>query len=216
MESENKVIHLHEYLNQRPKESVTSFTAKKIKAQLFKRFVAFSTDIFVIGMLKIGFVATYDKFLKTFFFTLPSSKIDAIWERFYVIDPLISISLFYGYFIFCYYSLNGKSIGKKWMKLTVVQDNFRDGMMVSQYPGIREAFLRATGYLMGYTTAGLLFLVPFMRTDRRGVQDFLSQTVTLEDNQLYEYFITSQASEEESDNVIPLYEWSDKNIKKVS
>ncbi len=208
--SEDNIINLHDYLEQRLKEPITSFTAKKIRASLLKRFASFGLDIFIIGLIKVGFVNAYQGFLNSFFFQISPAKMQHIWDKFYVIDPLISISIFYGYFMFCFYSLNGKTIGKIWMKLSVIQDDFREGSMLNHSPDLRHAFLRATGYLMGYTSMGLLFLLPLVRSDKRGIQDILSQTVTLEDSQIYEHFITSQISH---DDKFIHYEW---DIKKAS
>jgi hypothetical protein len=51
--------------------------------------------------------------------------------------------------------------------------------------------------MMCYATAGLLFLLPFLRKDKRGLQDMVSATSVIDDKQLYQYFITPMRSESE-------------------
>jgi hypothetical protein len=43
----------------------------------------------------------------------------------------------------------------------------------------------------------IIIFIPFLRKDKRGLQDMVSATSVIDDKQLYQYFITPMRSESE-------------------
>ena len=197
MKPNEKILNLNDYLDQRPKESITAFFAKKLNATISKRVFAFFIDIFIINFINFVIFSAYSAFLNGFLFSLPGKKIAYMSKNLISIEPLVGLTILYGYFLFCYYVTHGKSLGKKIMKLSVVSDSYLTGNMLHKSPELKEAFLRASGYVICYLSAGILFFMPFFRKDKRGIQDILSKTSVLEDKQLYEYFISQEKKDEQ-------------------
>jgi uncharacterized RDD family membrane protein YckC len=193
----NDIINIKDYLDKRPRGAITSFASQKLSAPLMTRMQAFLTDIFFLLVLRIGVMGAYSDFAKTFFSQYAPEKYDLMIENMVAMEPMIGLVLFYGYFTFFYYVTQGKTPGKAIFKLTVISNDYLEGNLYHKAPTLKEAFFRANGYMMCYATAGLLFLLPFLRKDKRGLQDMVSATSVIDDKQLYQYFITPMRSESE-------------------
>jgi hypothetical protein len=198
--SDEKVINLKDYLHKKiePRNLVSKTQCLEARSEnLYKRSFAFALDIFTVGLIKIGVTYTYASFLQFFIADLDFSQKYQLVKALNVMDPLITLSIFFGYFTFCFYALGGKTLGKKLMKLTVItNDYFHEPDKFDFKMSLKQALLRTTGYLASYLSLGILFALPFMRKDNKSLSEIFSKTMVLTDVEFYNHFILTNKTEE--------------------
>lgn len=167
IENEAKIIPFPN--QQKPKNNA--------KLLLRKRTYAFLIDLYVIVLIKVIMTLSYTTFLKAFFFQLPMAKQKMMLENLQVADMMVTPVIFFTYFFFSYFAGEGKTIGKIFLKISVV--NHSQSSLT-----LKESFMRSMGYGINYMTAGLLFLLPFFRKDARGIPDMISKTMIKMDEEL--------------------------------
>jgi len=140
---------------------------KANQSLLRRRFNAFIVDLLVISLARSLLLYAYLEFISKFF---SSAAFDInFFSNLYVLGNFLTITLFMGYFMCCYYLGNGQTLGKLIFKLKVAsQDN--------PELSISECFMRSFGYLFCYLNFFILFLIPFMTKDEKGFPDWISST----------------------------------------
>jgi len=146
---------------------------------LRRRVNAFIIDLLAISMARSLLLYTYIKFMSKYFYAL-TFDVDFL-SHLYVLGNFLTITLFMGYFICCYYMGDGQTLGKLVFKLKV--KSLRSSKLT-----LSESFMRSFGYLFCYLNFFLLFLIPFMTRDQKGLPDWISSTsvINLEEKKEYE------------------------------
>ncbi len=132
-----------------------------------RRVNAFIIDLLALSMARSLLLYTYIKFMSKYFYAL-TFDID-FFSHLYVLGNFLTITLFMGYFICCYYMGDGQTIGKLVFKLKV--KSLRSSNLT-----LSESCMRSFGYLFCYLNFFLLFLIPFMTKDQKGLPDWISST----------------------------------------
>ena len=171
--------------------------SKHSKNFMRKRVLAFCVDLYAILIIKVMMTLAYTSFFKSFFFQLPAYKQKQMIEGIQWLDLLTTPIVFFTYFVLSYFSGEGKTIGKLMFKLTVVRPDLKN----DYFPTIKEALMRTLGYIVCYMTLGVLFLLPFIRKDRKSLSDIFSNTSVWSDQELYDALREGEMSK---DNVIQL------------
>ena len=139
------------------------------KNMLKKRVFAFTVDFYIITFLYKGLMAIYVSFLQKSLFFLPLAVKKALLINLAPIEFLIFTVIFWGHFTCCYFMSNGKSPGKVLFGLQVYSD-------LDRSLGLRDCLLRTMGYYLCYLPLCLPFIIPFLRSDERGLPDWPSRT----------------------------------------
>lgn len=212
---DKKVVDLKSYLNKKiePRKLQVNldFLADRDK-NLYKRSFAFALDIFIIGTIKVGTVYTYAKFLDGMIGGLNFSQKYQLAKALGYFDYTLTFLIFFSYFTFCFYSLSGKTLGKKLMKLTVVSDDYMNNPDEHDFKmSFKQAFNRTAGYLVSYMSFGVLFALPFLRKDHKSISEIFSKTTVITDMEFYQHFIMRNKTQE----VIKIH-FPDKDEKKAA
>ena len=92
--------------------------------------------------------------------------------------------------------MNGKTLGKMAMGLTVIKENYVHNMKEDQiHLTLSESAKRAAGYLGCLLSFGVFFVFTFASEDNRGLADYLSGSRTVSDKwlkQMQEFKETQQ------------------------
>ncbi len=158
------------------------------KGKLKKRFYAFCTDLFFIGIIQKALVLSYMVFVNDSFFKAPARVKEVLVDNLYQMRLQTLVFTFFSYFLISLYLGHGKTIGKTIFNLRVVShegDPYELSFM--------ESFMRTMGYTTCYVAYSILFALVFLRKDERGIPDLFSQTEVLTD----EEFEALQHKEEE-------------------
>lgn len=106
--------------------------------------------------------------------------------------------VFFSYFLISTYTFEGKTLGNKWMKLNIINDDYPFNYESSNYaPHFKQALMRSLSYGLCYLSFGLFFLLTLLSKDRRGLADALSQTRTVSDQWLRSYQLEKIAYQEQ-------------------
>lgn len=173
-------------------------TSSVNKQQLFRhRVYAFTFDMFMVGLTSKLVMFTYTSFLRTFFHQLRFQVQDTLAKGVPLIHLSVLMAVFFSYFFISYYTSEGKTLGKMMFGLRVYSPTHpRTALTLS------ESFKRTMGYLVCYVTGLFLFALPLVRSDRRGLPDFFSNTeVTFEDHFNSELLPQSERDQNERDQL---------------
>lgn len=183
IENKAKVIPFPTHLTQNQK--------KQRSMILRKRVYSFCVDIYTIVAIKILMTMTYGHFIRTFFFQLPYKMQQKLMTQITLMDFAMAPIVFISYFLISYYMADGKTVGKLLFKLSVAKNN----LGADHLPSFKESLLRTLGYVICYLSAGVLFAVPFLRKDRRGIPDMISGTRVYSDLEIYNHLLEISTSE---------------------
>ena len=99
----------------------------------------------------------------------------------------VFMTVYYSYFLFCSFVLEGKTVGKMVFALRVINDHFIHDVDEKNYKlTLSQAAKRAFGYLTCYLTFGIFFIFNFASEDKRGLADYISSSRTVSDRWLKE------------------------------
>jgi len=138
---------------------------------LRSRTYAFTIDLFLILTIEKIFTLGYFNFINTYFNLLPHEILNRINTNFAGMNVLCSVIIFWSYFLSSYYLGKGQTIGKMLFNINVKSKKFPHNP-----PNILEIFLRTCGYFFCYITGSLLFILPFVTKNKKGLPDWLSST----------------------------------------
>jgi uncharacterized RDD family membrane protein YckC len=163
------------------------------KLLLKKRIWAFSVDLIAIVIMQRLLILSFANFLRTFFYQLPYNSQFNLQTNMTQIHLSTLAMVFVGYFFLSYYLGEGKTPGKMLFGLRVYPDH-----RVSHdrhHLGFMECLSRSVSYLFCYLLGSILFLMPFLRVDARGVPDFLSGT-SVYDEEEYKAYLKAHQEEQ--------------------
>lgn len=141
----------------------------KSKNILKLRTNAFLVDIVAITIITKTTIWTYGVFLKNFFSSVPQHFQNILLAKLPLLEILILLIIFWGYFTYCYYMMDGQSPGKVIFNLKVTNEQ-------NQPLTFKESLLRVFGYFLCYFSGAFLFLVPWLNKNQKGIPDWLSKT----------------------------------------
>lgn len=190
MNNENKVVHLVDYIEQNKKiESVSADKLIPILGQpgplLLKRGLAFMVDMMAIGLLKTSLDAGYGLFINQYLSPFNSATKYGLTQSNIALHLSVFVMVFLGYFLFTTAVMNGKTLGKLVMKLTIINELFvQNHFEESHELSYSQVFQRSIGYVLCYLSFGTFFVFNFSSEDKRGLSDYLSNTRTVNDEWL--------------------------------
>jgi uncharacterized RDD family membrane protein YckC len=190
MNNENKVVHLVDYIEQNKKiESVSADKLIPILGQpgplLLKRGLAFMVDMMAIALLKTSLDAGYGLFINQYLSPFNSATKYGLTQSNIALHLSVFVMVFLGYFLFTTAVMNGKTLGKLVMKLTIINELFvQNHFEESHELSYSQVFQRSIGYVLCYLSFGTFFVFNFSSEDRRGLSDYLSNTRTVNDEWL--------------------------------
>jgi uncharacterized RDD family membrane protein YckC len=161
-----------------PLHHTTAFTPLLRSEKLFqKRVMAFVLDLFLVVLGIKAMMMSYSHFLRKFTYPIYHQ---IRFELPYLMEVMegLSFFLFYGsYFFLCLYLSQGKTIGKAMLGLKVVSKENLGELLWWQ------ALSRTVGYYAGYFSGLLLFALPLTNKQGLGLQDWLSTTQVISEEQ---------------------------------
>lgn len=152
---------------------------KAREGKLKKRFYAFFTDLFIIGLLQKFLVYSYITFVTETFIQAPTSVRQSLLGNVGQLRLSTLLFTFFSYFLVSYYLGHGKTIGKTILNLRVLSHEGPEEEL-----SFMEAFMRTVGYTTCYATGSFLFGIVLLRQDRRGLPDFFSQTEVITEEEM--------------------------------
>lgn len=203
MEEKNNVIDLTKYLKTKIEPSKLMAHIPKIEdrsEQLTKRSFAFAMDIVFISMIKtainLGLAIFLDHVIDLVQMSFTQKYM--LSKSIMYFDYFLTFAIFIGYFSVGFYSFDGKTFGKKLMKLVAVPNNYIDDPEEQDFQMTwRQALMRSFGYLGCYLSFGVLFALPFARKDRKSLSEIMSDTTVITEVELYKIFLFKSEHKEE-------------------
>lgn len=155
---------------------------------LKRRLFSFSIDMLAIIIMRKLLLWNYFSGLKIFF-PLNSSTHQKAMELYPFMGLSLFICLFFGYFIYCQYIFEGKTIGSVFFKLSIKSED-KSPIRFSQ------VLLRTIGSFFCYILGLILFLTPLLNKEQKGIQDYLSKThVFFDEDEKSEFYNVNEAFE---------------------
>lgn len=154
----------------------------KSTPSLAKKMAAFWADFCLILSVKTFCTISYGVFLEKYFFMLNNDQKSQLLIADLGLHLSLTLLIYFSYFVFCNYSMSGKTLGKYIFKLRTINDNFIfDKTQLNSDMDMTQSIRRAFGYLLCYLSFGTFFSFSFFSEDRRGLQDFFSGSRTVSD-----------------------------------
>jgi uncharacterized RDD family membrane protein YckC len=126
-----------------------------------------------------------------------SQKLDEINGNL-VLHAVIFVAIYWSYFLYTTYVLDGKTLGKMTMGLRIINENFLQDFDQLDYKiSLQNSLRRSMGYLICYLSFGTFFIFNFSSEDKRGLPDYLSGSRTVSDNWLNQMLEKKQYSTEQ-------------------
>ncbi|WP_127714739.1 RDD family protein [Halobacteriovorax sp. HLS] len=167
-------------------------------AILKDRAYAFFTDIFLISIITRAVLLTYSNFIRTFFFQMEYTAQRSIQSKIIETNLLSFCVVFWGYFLLSYYLSEGKTPGKIIFHLKVQHPHSHNEQLT-----LKECFMRTLGYFLTLPSFFTLLSIAYIRKDRKGLPDLLSNTFVI--NTIEEKIIESLEDETSVAKVTTLF-----------
>lgn len=196
MSNEDNVIHLKDYLDHSEPIQIlnhveSDFSAMFPKTNLVKRAMALVIDLSTLTVLNVGIHNGYNLFVSEFLGPINYQSQFKLVQGNLAFSSSIYLLLFFSYFLYCTFIMNGKTLGKMAMGLTVIKENYVHNMKETQiHLSLGDSAKRAAGYLGCLLSFGIFFVFTFASEDNRGLADYLSGSRTVSDKwlkQMQEY-----------------------------
>ena len=189
MDQKNNIISLYDYAQTKNKIKTLEYYNPYYKLEtdtiFSKRVWSFVIDMAVIIVLKSAIDVAYALFIKNFYFILNLEQQNFLSFGHWGLQWSVTMSIFWTYFIYCHYTLEGKTFGKMAMKLRTINDKFLHQRDYEDYtPTLKQSLKRTFGYFACYISFGTFFSFPLFSEDKRGIPDYLSSTRTVSDEWL--------------------------------
>jgi uncharacterized RDD family membrane protein YckC len=189
MNEQDNVISLYDHLKKNetvnPINHFNPYRALDSERNLSKRVMAFAIDMTTIVLFKTAIDVAYGLFIKNFYFVLNIDQQNHLTFGHWGLQWSVTMVVFWTYFIYSHYTLEGKTVGKMVMGLRTINDEFVFNKEQLDYtPSVRQALRRTFGYFICYISFGTFFSFPFFSEDQRGIPDYFSATRTVSDEWL--------------------------------
>lgn len=189
MNEQNNIVSLHQHALNKKKINPFDYHSEYVKLEndkiFSKRLFAFGIDMATVVTINTAINSAYALFISNFYFVLTNNQQDHLIFGHWGLQWSVTMTIFWTYFIFCNYTLEGKTFGKMAMKIRTIDDQFLFNKSQMDYtPSIRQSLKRTFGYFVCYISFGTFFSFPLFSEDKRGVPDFFSQTRSVSDEWL--------------------------------
>ncbi len=145
------------------------YDEKQSKRILNMRTTAFLFDLVMVLIGDKLCMIYYTAFLENYFLTIPKAVQDYLFIRLNKLEIIIFAIIFWGYFTFCNFMMDGQTPGKVLLHLKVVNGDFSPLTF-------RQSLLRTLGQFVCYFSGSFLFLFPWFNKEQKGIADWLSGT----------------------------------------
>src|SRR5690606_4450194 len=126
--------------------------------------------MFMVGLTSKLIMFTYTSFMRAYFYQLRPHVQESLTANLSLVHFSVLMTVFFTYHFVSFYTSEGKTLGKMMFGLRVYSPT-QPRMALS----MSESFKRTLGYTVCYVTGFVLFALPLLRQDRRGLPDFFSQ-----------------------------------------
>lgn len=190
MNNSQKIIYLHDYITK--KKNIVPLTNNKNEwnlsvpnSSLYLRGVAFIIDLLTISLIKVSIHSAYALFLNQYFAPVNNGHKTILLEGNIILHLSLFLIIYFSYFLFTSYILNGKTLGKIAMGLKIINDDFvTNPKSLIHELTLQQCFKRSFGYLLCYLSFGTFFIFNFSSEDKRGLPDYISSSRTVSDSWL--------------------------------
>lgn len=146
---------------------------------LKKRVYALTVDLSIVVITNYFLMASFTSFLKTVFFHLPIRAQLFLVHKLAMMTSVSLISLTFAYFSIFYFVTNGRTMGKTFFGLKVINPS---GEMT-----LKQSMQRSLAYCLCAMFGSFLFALSFVRKDQKSLADIFSSTSvdfdTIEENE---------------------------------
>jgi uncharacterized RDD family membrane protein YckC len=142
---------------------------------LQKRVYAFTTDMAIVVATNAFLVSAFNQFIKTVFFHLPSKMQMFLIAKTSFMTSISLMSLTFAYFSLFYFLTNGKTMGKTFFQLKVINADKSEMTL-------KQSMLRSIAYFSCAFTGSFLFALSHIRKDEKSLADIFSGMSVVEDS----------------------------------
>ena len=201
--SEDNILNLVEHLKSHTPiktmdtDDLGAFSIDK-EQTLLRRAFAFLCDFMVIATIKNMISVSYAVFVSEFLIPLSGAQKVAMASPGMAMEVAVFMTIFFTYFFYCNYVLDGKTLGSLLMKLNVIDDNYPfDREQENHQPSLEQTAKRAMGYMVCYLSFGTFFFFSLLNEDKKGLPDFMSGTRVVSDEWLKGFKAHKKFSQEQ-------------------
>src|SRR5690606_1696743 len=127
-------------------------------------------DFSLILTLKLLCTVGYGAFLESYFYMMHDSQVGTLLIGDFGLHLSVTMLLYFSYFVFCNYTLEGKTLGKAIFGLRTINDGFVfDKQLMDSSMDLSQSIRRSFGYLLCYLSFGTFFSFSFFSEDKRGL-----------------------------------------------
>ncbi|MCO4754014.1 MAG: RDD family protein [Bacteriovoracaceae bacterium] len=186
----NNVVKLVDFINAQKipstsdVEELDAFPLSKEKI-ILRRMFAFLCDFVCILTLKNMLYFSYAMFVANFLLPLTSAQKSTMIKMGNGWEVAIFTVVFFSYFLYCNFSLGGRSLGSHLMKLNVIDEKYPfDSEQEVWQPSFMQALKRTLAYMACYMSFGTFFFLSLLHEEKKGIPDFFSATRVVSDEWL--------------------------------
>jgi uncharacterized RDD family membrane protein YckC len=190
---ENNVINLSDYV--KTKKEIETFNIKEFEyfdikndQITLRRISAFAADFFVILMVFNMIQVSYAAFVQNILIPLNYIQKSNLINGTTAINVMIFAFVYITYFFMNNYIFAGKTLGKKWMGLRAINEDYIYFKEVEDSEmNFSQALRRSFGKFLCYISFGTFFILNIINEEKRGLSDMISKTRVVSD-EWYEAF----------------------------
>lgn len=184
---ENNVINLSEYIQ--AKKELQTFNDKEFEyfdikddKIILRRLAAFCADFFIVlmlfNMIQVSYAAFVDNILVPLSYTQKSDIISGVT----VVNVFVFAFVYMTYFFFTNYVFEGKTLGKKWMEIKTINEDYIYFQNVDDHQlTASQSLRRALGKFLCYISFGTFFILNVINEEKRGIADMISKSRVISD-----------------------------------
>ncbi|MBC76260.1 MAG: hypothetical protein CME64_09620 [Halobacteriovoraceae bacterium] len=200
MMEKNNVVKLIDYINSQKmpddSEHFEFFPLSKEKTTLRRAF-AFMSDFTCVLMLNLMVLLSYATFVTNFFLPMSPTQKVSLLQMGDAFSFGVFTLIYFTYFLYCGYALNGKTLGCHIMKLNIIDEAYpHKENMTSSEPSLSQAFKRSLAYVACYFSMGMFFFLSLLHEEKRGIPDFFSKTRVVSDEWLKSFEAAKEGHKE--------------------
>lgn len=201
MNENNNIVHLSDFIKNPNKmdelrPSIYNSFSKVPKAHLIKRGISFFIDICTISLIKIALHLGYGIFVAEFLAPLKPEMKHALMNGNIAIHGIVFSFIYMGYFLYSNYVLNGKTLGKMATGLRVINMNYLHQDDSQFQLSFSNSLRRSLGYMACYLSFGIFFIFNFVSEDKRGLADYVSNSLTVSDDWLEHFKAVKESTKD--------------------
>ena len=149
---------------------------KPVLHDMFRlRLWAFTIDLYSVLLLRKGVIVSFFYFIKIIMWQMPLHAKAVVLGNLPIIDGVVFMGCFYAYFFLSYFLGDGQSLGKKLLKLKIVNHNNEN---IQPW----QAAIRPYSHLLEVISLGSISLILHLFKSEKTLSDFVSKTRVIREN----------------------------------